>query len=435
MKNREDVPLSPEQEQLPGQGRMDAGNNHLLIIAINRYSNGINSLENAKRDAVAFRDCLIERYQFSAEHCHELYDEAATRSAVIGLFDSLEAGLAEEDNLVFYFAGHGKLVESVQEGYWLLADAKAGDRATFLKNYEVLGFIRRVRARHVFGVVDSCFSGTLFRNAEAHIPSQLYHYRSRYLLTSGRHEPVLDGYPGEHSPFAATLLERLRNHPGPYFWVGDLCRDVLRTIRFNAREQTPRGEPLQDVGHQGGEFLLLQQGRSMPEPAKVSENSNRKKSQAAGRAAPTVKEEGKGKSVFISFAEEDESLKKELMTHLASLRRSEQIHIRNSVDVPLGETMDEARRAAVEEAEIILLLISSHFINSEDLWRDEMELAMRRRENKEAIVIPVYVRPAQVEGMPFDRIAGLPRNRKPVTSWSNRDEAWLHIVQGIRTVL
>jgi len=51
-----------------------------------------------------------------------------------------------------------------------------------------------------------------------------------------------------------------------------------------------------------------------------------------------------------------------------------------------------------------------------------------------ARVIPIILRPTFWEKTPMSKLQALPKDAKPVTSWKNRDEAWLDIVNSIRKV-
>jgi hypothetical protein len=264
------------------------GNNHLLIIGVNEYAPGINNLLSAVADAEAVRDCLLKNYYFESEYCTTLLNSEATRASVLDEFDRLIDELTDQDSLVFYFAGHGQLVKSINKGFWLLSDAVAKRRASYLSNDEVVNFITHLKARHVFGIVDSCFSGTLFRKVDGEVPSRVYNFPSRYLLTAGRQEPVLDG--SKHSPFAQSLLTQLRYESAEYQWVGDICRKVLRNTKFNS-DQTPRGEPLQGVGHQGGEFALIRKGAALPAPPTSKKDDFKEFGFGSTRSVPAVASE------------------------------------------------------------------------------------------------------------------------------------------------
>ena len=64
-----------------------------------------------------------------------------------------------------------------------------------------------------------------------------------------------------------------------------------------------------------------------------------------------------------------------------------------------------------------------------------MQRALKRKEQKEAYVIPILLRPVDWHKAPFRDLSSLPRKNKPVTSWPNQDEAFSEIVAGIRDVV
>lgn len=233
--------------------------NYLLIIGIDKYSNGIAPLNNAVRDAKNFRDTLWKYFQFEEANTTCLFDKEATRSKIIETFSQLLNKLTKEDNLIFYYSGHGEQVDigNGQLGYWIPYDATLGKSWSYLPNAEINNLFKLSNAHHVFGIVDSCYSGSLFQTRSlSTMEERVNNFPSRWLLTAGRLEPVADGSLGKNSPFATSLLTYLQNTNDQAFWVSDLCNLVLRGMKYNTNKQTPRGEPLQDVGHFGGQFVF-----------------------------------------------------------------------------------------------------------------------------------------------------------------------------------
>lgn len=262
MTNKEDVLID-----VPSQwtGSLPNGKTYLLIIAIDQYRNGITPLSNAVRDAQAVAQNLFDHYELEEKDCKMLIDEKATKKNIIKTLDEYLALVTNEDNLLFYFSGHGYFHAPTKRGYWLTADSISQERDTFFSNDEVISFARHLKARHVFGMVDSCFSAALFHQKDANpITSRRYNIPSRWLLTAGRLEPVSDGRAGEHSPFAKTLLTQLAYPENPYLWVSELCNKVLDGIKYESEKQLPRGQPLDNAGNQGGEFVLLRKGQVVP---------------------------------------------------------------------------------------------------------------------------------------------------------------------------
>lgn len=81
---------------------------------------------------------------------------------------------------------------------------------------------------------------------------------------------------------------------------------------------------------------------------------------------------------------------------------------------------------------MIVLLISVDFFASDHLWDLGIRQAISRHDAGVAKVIPIILRPSEWERTPLGKLTPLPQEGKPVTTWENRDEAFLDIAQGIR---
>lgn len=141
--------------------------------------------------------------------------------------------------------------------------------------------------------------------------------------------------------------------------------------------------------------------------------------------------------VFISYAQEDEGLRKELETQLGTLERQELIKIWHNRKVSAGADLKQEITRHLNTAQIILLLISPAFMASDDPYGTEMKRAMERCNAGEVRVIPILLRPVHYKGAPFEHLSMLPSNGKPVTSssWRHHDEAFFDVVEGIQEVV
>ena len=225
---------------------------HLLCIGINKYGNGIATLNNAVRDARAFEKILSDRY--GVLNSTSLYDEAATLEGIFNAFDELKKTITKEDNLIIYFSGHGELVDD--QGYWIPIDATLNKRHTYLANYEIKNLLKVLKAHHVLVIVDACFSGALLQRDRQLAVTRYYTIPSRWVMTSGQVEVVPDGLAGYHSPFAKSLLTQLELNPKPYLSVRELWLDMREGVIANSK-QTPLCEPVRDANHQGGEYYFI----------------------------------------------------------------------------------------------------------------------------------------------------------------------------------
>jgi hypothetical protein len=139
--------------------------------------------------------------------------------------------------------------------------------------------------------------------------------------------------------------------------------------------------------------------------------------------------------LFYSYSHRDEALRDELERHLASLRRRAFIQEWHDRKISAGREWENAIDTNLETANIILLLISSDFLDSDYCYDKEMKRALEKHEAGEARVIPVIIRDVDWHDAPFGKLQALPKDAKPVTSWSNQDEAWSDVARGIRKVV
>jgi hypothetical protein len=87
----------------------------------------------------------------------------------------------------------------------------------------------------------------------------------------------------------------------------------------------------------------------------------------------------------------------------------------------------------LEGAQIILLLISDAFLNSDYCYGVEMKRALAKHEEGSACVIPIILRHVYWKDAPFSHLQALPTKGDPVVggSWKTEDEAFTNIVKDI----
>jgi hypothetical protein len=141
--------------------------------------------------------------------------------------------------------------------------------------------------------------------------------------------------------------------------------------------------------------------------------------------------------VFYSYAHEDVSWLQKLDRHLAVLKRRGLISVWDNRLVVPGTDWAQAIANHLDSASLILLLISPHFMNSDRCY-NEMQHALKRQAAKEALVIPIRLRPvARWESLPFAHLQALPREDQFISELSPRkeDKVLASIVDGIRLAL
>jgi hypothetical protein len=140
-------------------------------------------------------------------------------------------------------------------------------------------------------------------------------------------------------------------------------------------------------------------------------------------------------SLFFSYSHADENLRDQLEKHLSALKHSGVIETWHDRRMLAGGALSAEIDAHLESADVILLLVSSDFLDSEYCYDREMTRAMERHESGAAVVIPIILRPCDWHSTPFGKLLALPKDGRPITQWPSADEAFLDVVRGITSAL
>src|SRR5579862_2197848 len=137
--------------------------------------------------------------------------------------------------------------------------------------------------------------------------------------------------------------------------------------------------------------------------------------------------------IFLCYAHEDRLLCQELVKHL----KMPDIDVWYDHYISAGMEWKTEIDEHLKTSQVILLLISPDFIDSNYCYSIEMAQALERHKRGEACVIPVILRPVLWEPTPIGELQALPQNAEPVTShvWHTRDQAFHNVAKGVREVV
>jgi TIR domain len=139
--------------------------------------------------------------------------------------------------------------------------------------------------------------------------------------------------------------------------------------------------------------------------------------------------------ISFCYAHEDEAHLNKLKTHLKPLQRESLIDIWHDRDTSAGAEWEQVIKEQLNKAQIILLLVSPNFMESDYCYSNEMKQALERHERREVRVIPIILRPTRWRKSPFAKLQALPKDAKPVTNWSDPDEVYRNSIDGIHSVI
>jgi hypothetical protein len=230
-----------------------------LVLGVSIYQDvTIPPLANATRDATAVAAVLEAQLGYEA-----VVLEDASKAAVVAALNRIALTAGPRDSVIIYFAGHGELVETTKQGYWLLSDSVAQQPETWLSNADINRLVAQIGASQVALISDSCYSGSLASEeriratSEALDPLVVLGRKSVVVMSSGGNQPVADDGRDGHSPFAWHLMDTLGKVNS---WQAG--GNIFERVRFavaRALPQRPQYSASRSAGHEtGGEYLFEQ---------------------------------------------------------------------------------------------------------------------------------------------------------------------------------
>ncbi len=262
---------------------------YALVIGIDDYNNGWPRLSKAVEDAERVAAALDEQ-GFEVDLRIDV-DSDTLKSSLEEFF--VVKGADPEARLFVWFAGHGHTEDG--EGYLVPADAERPDtsarfRIQALTMRRFGEYVRLAKAKHVFAIFDSCFSGTIFDTQRSMVPAAITRATTlptRQFLTSGDAGQLVS----DDGTFRELFLRALEgsedadaNNDG-YITGTELGLHLSsRITNLTSGRQTPRYGKLRDKDWDRGDFVFtaLQVGHDpAPAPAPVAQDGGENPSEAA----------------------------------------------------------------------------------------------------------------------------------------------------------
>jgi len=139
--------------------------------------------------------------------------------------------------------------------------------------------------------------------------------------------------------------------------------------------------------------------------------------------------------VFVSYSHADEAERVRLDVHLAPLAREGLINLWCSRTIAPGSDWHRDIENEIENADIVILLVTADFVASAFCFEKELATALRRHQEGHVRIVPVLVKPVDFAHMPFGRFQALPRDLRPISTWGDADTAWLEVAHGVRALV
>ena len=142
----------------------------------------------------------------------------------------------------------------------------------------------------------------------------------------------------------------------------------------------------------------------------------------------------KMKKIFISYSKADYLHLQKLENHLSVLKRNGNISTWNCRKLLPGEKWDGKIKNELEEADIILFLVSDDFLATDYIWDIEIKRAIEREEEGTATVVPIIVRSCMWEDSPLGVYTTAPGKALVISTAPDIDTAWTEAVRNLAKI-
>ncbi|MBL6964568.1 MAG: caspase family protein [Bacteroidetes bacterium] len=213
---------------------------YALIVATNEYGkhSGWGNLKNPENDALAVAAILDKKYNVEVQI---LIDKP--KDSILFEVLKIKNNMDENDNFIFFIAGHGYFSPDFSDGFLVFSSSKALEENLTLESYLQMASLNRMLnnmpSKNVFAIFDVCFGASFDLNAQDlslsdynemdsdislnELIARKNQYTSRIFLASGKYSvPDYWGNSLSHSPFASKLIQALQKEdvftsPGKIF--------------------------------------------------------------------------------------------------------------------------------------------------------------------------------------------------------------------------
>ncbi|QIP14717.1 toll/interleukin-1 receptor domain-containing protein [Spirosoma aureum] len=136
--------------------------------------------------------------------------------------------------------------------------------------------------------------------------------------------------------------------------------------------------------------------------------------------------------IFISYAHKNEDLKNEFRSMIRPLEREGHWQVWDDRWLLPGDNWNEEIMRHLAEANVIVLMLTAAFFDSDYIYDVEMTNAIQRHIDGDALMIGVVVDDCLWEKTPLRSIQILPKDALPVSRSLNRNEIWKTIANTIQ---
>ena len=140
--------------------------------------------------------------------------------------------------------------------------------------------------------------------------------------------------------------------------------------------------------------------------------------------------------LFYSYCHVDERYKAKMEISLDLLRQDGYVHQWSDSAILPGRSISSTIDPNMDDAGVLVFLLSPDFIRSKECRREWEYARSRAVDDPTLFRVPIIVRHcAWKDFLRDDDVLALPKDGVPVSTFSDADEAWLQVYDGIKRVV
>jgi WD40 repeat protein len=162
--NKDDVESDQQSVEIFSEHASKSSTCYILSVGINTYKNPRMTLNYARPDAESFSKTMDDKSVslFKNVELITLYDEDATRPKILNALDEMAAKINQEDVFIFYYAGHGSMVDD--KFYFIPTESSRLYDVSALNKEAIEAGLLQEKFKHIKAlkqliVMDACQSG------------------------------------------------------------------------------------------------------------------------------------------------------------------------------------------------------------------------------------------------------------------------------------
>jgi H+/Cl- antiporter ClcA len=139
---------------------------------------------------------------------------------------------------------------------------------------------------------------------------------------------------------------------------------------------------------------------------------------------------------ILYYSQEDKAMLLELFEFFQQNEKIMYLSIKwDMIEIRAESEWAKENNTQLSKADIVLVLISQHFIASDYWYNSEMAHSLERHRKGEARVIPIILHDSTWKETPLHELQALPEEGRPIINWSDQKEAFSDVAMGIQNVV